>query len=296
MAKLSNKKIFYVYALLDPRKPGPFYIGKGKGERVFSHLGNDDRSTNNHKKNKIAKIRLSNKEPIAQIKKTKLTEKQALDIEVKLILKVGRSKLNTGPLTNLTNGGEGSSGAIVSNKTRRKLSTSLLSSSKTWWTSTKARNNKIEATKETIKNRTVRVQKEISKKISIGVSNYYRSPSNSAKVLAHGKAISLGHKSREDKEKAKTSRAMSASANEKYKNMSKVEKESLAKRNSVAGKVRNSLANKIKFARNHGVVVVYKGKRVTLVELVHKFGKQDFYRKISRRISLGWSLKDALNI
>jgi len=47
--KNKNKNRFYVYALLDPRKPGryvyetwefdhePFYVGKGSGNRIICH-------------------------------------------------------------------------------------------------------------------------------------------------------------------------------------------------------------------------------------------------------------------
>ena len=33
----SEKLKFYVYCLIDPRDDKPFYIGKGKGNRVFEH-------------------------------------------------------------------------------------------------------------------------------------------------------------------------------------------------------------------------------------------------------------------
>ena len=29
---------FYVYMLIDPRNNKPFYVGKGKGNRVFQHV------------------------------------------------------------------------------------------------------------------------------------------------------------------------------------------------------------------------------------------------------------------
>lgn len=38
-AAICEKLGFYVYALFDPRNPQvPFYIGKGKGNRIFSHM------------------------------------------------------------------------------------------------------------------------------------------------------------------------------------------------------------------------------------------------------------------
>jgi hypothetical protein len=40
--RLSQKTIealkFYVYALIDPRTDRVFYIGKGKGSRIYAHV------------------------------------------------------------------------------------------------------------------------------------------------------------------------------------------------------------------------------------------------------------------
>lgn len=130
MRKLSRKKKFYVYALLDPRSPGPFYyghwkfayepfyIGKGQGKRVNLHAKVADGNT--IKSRKISKIRKEGLELIPVIKRACLTEKQALDLEIKFIALIGRLNLREGPLANLTNGGEGHSGFKPTEVTREK--------------------------------------------------------------------------------------------------------------------------------------------------------------------------------
>jgi len=131
--KYSRKKIFYVYVILDPRKPGkhrfgrwvfhyePIYVGKGSGNRAYAHLLTSGGSKNPFKRNKIRKIRSEGLEPIVIIKRTKLTEKQALELEIRLIARIGRTNTKQGPLTNLTDGGEGTSGRKMSNLTKAKI-------------------------------------------------------------------------------------------------------------------------------------------------------------------------------
>lgn len=130
-------KSFYVYCYLDPRKKGhfcyinadgieirfsyePFYIGKGKSNRLFDHL----KSSSKHslKNNKIKKIRSSGFQPIILLLKHDCFECDALEFEKSLISIVGRIDLTTGPLTNLTDGGDGI--LNVSNSTRKKMSIS----------------------------------------------------------------------------------------------------------------------------------------------------------------------------
>lgn len=125
---------FYVYALLDPRKPGsfkgsrytfdhePFYIGKGKGGRAFDHLRSFDvaRSSNPHKKNKIRKIVAEGLHPIIRIVKKDITEEAAFELESRLIHSIGCG--NQGPLTNVLSGGDGFAGYTHTKTTKKKLS------------------------------------------------------------------------------------------------------------------------------------------------------------------------------
>ena len=101
------KNIFYVYALLDPRKEGPytygkwkfshepFYIGKGKGKRCTAHTSKSERKYNPHKERIIAKLHRLQLEPVIVIKRKGLLDADALELEKKLIEAVGRNKLTT---------------------------------------------------------------------------------------------------------------------------------------------------------------------------------------------------------
>jgi len=130
---------FYVYALLDPRKPGkyrygklkldyePFYVGKGCKKRSHSHTSSIKKSIvrgvlkhsyNKWKEGKIRKILESGETPIVRIIKRNQIESEAFRLETKAIRLIGRK--GKGPLTNLTDGGEGTSGRIASKETRSK--------------------------------------------------------------------------------------------------------------------------------------------------------------------------------
>jgi len=109
------QRIFYVYAWLRPCGT-PFYIGKGKGCR----------STMTTRRNGIfdrivAKIERSGLEPNVVITHPFLTEAEAFDVERAEIAKHGRIDLRTGPLANLTDGGEGLSGAVFSQEHRDRI-------------------------------------------------------------------------------------------------------------------------------------------------------------------------------
>ena len=121
---------FYTYAYLDPRKNGkftykdvsfmfePFYIGKGHGNRYKYFLDHNKKC-----QNKVKKILLETKlEPIVVLVKENLAEEEAFVLERQLIKEIGRSNLKLGPLTNLTDGGEGLSGLTHSEETKKKMS------------------------------------------------------------------------------------------------------------------------------------------------------------------------------
>jgi len=102
-----NPYIFYTYAYLRVDRT-PYYIGKGQGKRAFTK-----------RKNEIQKPK--DRSRIILLKQN-LTEEEAFKHEEYLINIFGRIDLGTGILRNKTNGGEGNSGKIVSEETRKKLS------------------------------------------------------------------------------------------------------------------------------------------------------------------------------
>ena len=84
---------YYTYAYL--REDGtPYYIGKGKKDRVYSK-----QRIINKPKDKLRIIFL----------KQNLTEEEAFKHEIYMIAVFGRKDLGTGILRNMTNGGEGAS-------------------------------------------------------------------------------------------------------------------------------------------------------------------------------------------
>ena len=131
--------IFYVYVYMDTRKPGifvygefqfdfePFYIGKGSKKQWLSHLvvAYSKTSYKSYRINIIRKLQRLGLEPEIVKYKENLSEKEAFDLEKKLIKEIGRIDLKNGPLTNLTDGGEGSSGCKCSKEKAARISKKL---------------------------------------------------------------------------------------------------------------------------------------------------------------------------
>ena len=97
-----TKDYFYVYMYL--REDGtPYYVGKGIGNRAYQK----NRRLKPPPKNRI-------------IIQDRLTEEQAFQQEIEHIAFYGRKDNGTGMLRNLTDGGEGASGAIRSDESVQK--------------------------------------------------------------------------------------------------------------------------------------------------------------------------------
>ncbi len=115
-----NSKEYYVYRLVDPSTGHTFYVGKGKGNRVFQHVeeakklisaDEDERSLKIQQINQITQI--DKKEVIHIIHRWGMTESEALEVESALIdVYPGLS------LTNIQSGHGADRGMISADKWR----------------------------------------------------------------------------------------------------------------------------------------------------------------------------------
>lgn len=249
-------KEYYCYVLMDPRKPGPFvyegiefeyepfYVGKGKGERVFNHAKEARQDTgagNRHKLNKIRKIWSSGNKVRVRLSDNRGTEKQALRMEQKLIAAIGRHELGTGPLTNLTAGGES---GIQGPKVRQRIAQSVSAEwkarsdedkrlhakkagehSKHAWNTASAthRAMRVQAAKRGIANMSESAKRLASQRKSVAVKAARALYDEEARIAAFHKTMSAagkreqqavniakGHARRTDKQRAATAVKMAA--------------------------------------------------------------------------------------
>lgn len=119
-----EENIFYVYIYLAPKSNAPFYVGKGKNSRYKSHLNAaKNKKSDSFMSRKIRKIQRETKQdPEIIFFKENLSEDEAFSIEIELIKRWGRKDSKTGPLLNLTDGGESDSGRIISDEERKRFS------------------------------------------------------------------------------------------------------------------------------------------------------------------------------
>ncbi len=213
----TDKVEFYVYVLLDTRKPGtysynegkfifdyePFYVGKGRRNRAFSHFRYIDKY-NQHKYSVIKKIlKITGNFPRAVLSKT-FSEQKAHEYEKRLILDIGRTDLGTGPLTNKTAGGEGAVGRVITEEQKEKCS----KSAKKFWLSLseKERQKVVEAMsdkrRKTLENKSA-LEKELTRqRLSKAVRQRYANMSVSDRKEAAKKvaeALSKAGKERHTK-------------------------------------------------------------------------------------------------
>lgn len=85
-----NQLKYYVYRLIDPRDGVTFYVGKGKGNRVFEHLNcaireNQEDVKKSLKLSRIREIQDKGLEVIHIIQRWGLEENEAIEVEAALI-------------------------------------------------------------------------------------------------------------------------------------------------------------------------------------------------------------------
>jgi NUMOD3 motif len=82
---------YYVYAYLREADNTPYYIGKGRGKRMYA----------------AHRVKLPSKKSNIVIYQSGLSEQSAYELEIAYIKLFGRKDLGTGILRNQTNGGDG---------------------------------------------------------------------------------------------------------------------------------------------------------------------------------------------
>jgi len=116
------------YPRATPKWPAEteFYVGKGALSRGKFHLSEaanlNDKGKNRVKIAKIRRIVEVGDNVIIKILHRNLSNYEASLLEIFYIAKYGRANLSLGPLTNLTNGGDGGQGVIHDEKARRNMS------------------------------------------------------------------------------------------------------------------------------------------------------------------------------
>jgi len=121
--------MFYVYIIADPRNESVFYVGKGKGTRIYSHLLPCNLKGNSPLSKKLNEILSLGLEPILVKIFENLDNSEALELEKRLVRIMG--------LENLTNqcsgGGKGNIGYKHTDEARLKMSMAKRGSKNRLW-------------------------------------------------------------------------------------------------------------------------------------------------------------------
>lgn len=105
---------YYVYILFRHDSVQPFYVGKGRGKRINQHLFDLKADGNKYKKAIIKQAKTAGRDVPGVKIATGLSEQEAFTLEIAFIAAIGRYP--EGPLVNMTDGGQGSSAALIGNQ------------------------------------------------------------------------------------------------------------------------------------------------------------------------------------
>lgn len=105
----------YVYVHRKATTGEPFYIGKGS---------RPDRAHSTDRRNPIWHRIVAKHGIIVEIAACCIDDRAAQDLERSFVAEIGRRDLGTGPLVNLTDGGDGHVGLVISAEVRQKRSIS----------------------------------------------------------------------------------------------------------------------------------------------------------------------------
>lgn len=100
-ASVAEKLSYYVYIYSDPRDGSVFYVGKGRGNRVFDHL---DEEGEKPKHERIREIYEAGKEPVLEILAHGLNDEQAKIVEAAVIDLLRGNEITSKQLTNQVGG------------------------------------------------------------------------------------------------------------------------------------------------------------------------------------------------
>lgn len=170
---MEKENKYYVYFHFNIIKKEIFYVGKGYGRRASVKINRNKFWENTAKKYKYEIL----------FPHINLTEQEAIELEIYYINHIGRRDLNKGTLVNLTNGGEGSSGYIMTDEHKQNIQKKLI-----------GRVFSEEHIKNNIKSKIGKKRsKEICENISIGRKNRIITKEEREKLVLAGK-MSIGRK------------------------------------------------------------------------------------------------------
>lgn len=104
--------MYYVYLHITKDTGIPFYVGKGKDRRAYSK-----QARSKHWHNTVLKSGYT-----IEFIETNLSHEEAVEKEIFWIIHFGRKDLGKGTLVNFTDGGEGTAGRLMNEKTKKIIS------------------------------------------------------------------------------------------------------------------------------------------------------------------------------